>query len=160
VHDAQDHQGDYAVDVIKRNQRNHSDLSCASVKQGVEHHESESTPHTHDASPGKARASPVVQREKRCPHHPHARWIRFDPYGQAWCDKMDCWDCYRLMKIGEVLDYQPLSNYTRGIVSVGQGIEAWSSFVTSQGSFAVLTATQYAIDLCKKQEIEVPDLSG
>ncbi len=64
------------------------------------------------------------------------------------------------MKIGEALDYRPLSNYTRGIVSLGQRREAWSSFAASQCSFAVLTATQYAIDLCKKQEIEVPDLSG
>ena len=73
---------------------------------------------------------------------------------------MDCWDCYRLMKIGEALEFRPLSNYTTGIVSLEQGIEAWSSFVTSQGSFAVLTATQYAIDLCKALGIEVPDLSG
>ena len=77
-----------------------------------------------------------------------------------WCDKIDCWDSYRLMKIGEVLDYRSLRQYSRGIVKVGQGIEAWSSFVTSQGSFAVLTATQYAIDFCKALGIEVPDLSG
>jgi hypothetical protein len=67
---------------------------------------------------------------------------------------------YRLMRIGEALDYRSLSHYTRGIVSVGQSIEAWSSFVTTQGSFAVLTATQYAIDLCKSLRIEVPELSG
>ena len=73
---------------------------------------------------------------------------------------MDCWDSYRLMKIGEALDYRPLSEYTKGIVKLEQGIEAWSSFVTSQGSFAVLTATQYAIDFCKTLGIEVPDLSG
>jgi len=71
---------------------------------------------------------------------------------------MNCWDCYRLMKIGEALDYRPLAEYTRGIVKLEQGIEAWSSFVTSQGSFAVLTATQYAIDLCKAVGVEVPDL--
>ncbi len=64
------------------------------------------------------------------------------------------------MKIGEALDYRSLWQCSRGIVKVGQGIEAWSSFVTSQGSFAVLTATQYAIDLCKAVGIEVPDLSG
>jgi hypothetical protein len=39
-------------------------------------------------------------------------------------------------------------------------MEAWSSFVTSQGSFAMLTATHYAIDLCKTLGLEVPDLSG
>jgi hypothetical protein len=64
------------------------------------------------------------------------------------------------MKIGEALHYRPPSNYTRGIVSLGQGMEAWSSFVTSQEPFAVLTATQYAIDLCKVLGLEIPDLSG
>ena len=73
---------------------------------------------------------------------------------------MDCWDCFRLVKIGEALDYRPLSEYARGIVKLEQGIEAWSAFVTSQGSFAVLTATQYAIDFCKALGVEVPDLSG
>ena len=64
------------------------------------------------------------------------------------------------MKIGEALNYRPLSKYARGIVSVGRGMEAWSSFVTSRGSIAVLTATQYAIDLRKVLGLEVPDLSG
>jgi len=64
------------------------------------------------------------------------------------------------MKIGEALGYRPLSEYTRGIVALEQGREAWSSFVTTQGSFAVLTATQYAIALCKALAVEVPDLSG
>jgi hypothetical protein len=73
---------------------------------------------------------------------------------------MDCWDCFRLMKIGEALGYRPLSKFTRGIVTVGQGIAAWSSFVTTQGFFAVLTATQYAIDLSKTLGLEAPDLSG
>jgi len=116
--------------------------------------------HLNDASSGKARAGPLAPGKKRCPHHPHARWIRFDPSGQAWCDHMDCWDCYRLMKIGEALDYRPLSKYTRGIVALEQGIDAWSSFVTSQGSFAVLSATEHAIAFCKALGLEVPDLSG
>jgi hypothetical protein len=73
---------------------------------------------------------------------------------------MDCWDYYRLMKIGEALDYRSLAEYSKGIVKLEQGMEAWSSFVTTQGSFAVLTATQYAIDLCKTLAVEVPDLSG
>jgi hypothetical protein len=64
------------------------------------------------------------------------------------------------MKIGEALDYRPLAEYTRGIVKLEHGIEAWSSFVTSQGSFTVLTATQYSIFLCKTLGIEVPELSG
>src|SRR6266404_6280187 len=116
--------------------------------------------HLNDASSGKARAGPLAPGKKRCPHHPHARWIRFDPSGQAWCDHMDCWDCYWLMKIGEALDYRPLSKYTRGIVALEQGIDAWSSFVTSQGSFAVLSATEHAIAFCKALGLEVPDLSG
>ena len=64
------------------------------------------------------------------------------------------------MKIGEALDYRPLAEYTRGIVTLEQGIVAWSSFVILQGSFGVLTATQYAIDFCKALGVEVPDLSG
>jgi hypothetical protein len=160
IQDAQDHRTDYADGVINRNHRNQSDLQHSQATLQVEKRECDSALHANDSSPGKARASPFVQSKKRCPHHQHARWIRFDPSDQAWCDKMDCWDCYRLMKIGEALDYRPLAKYTRGIVKLEQGIEAWSSFVTLQGSFAVLTATQYAIDLCKAVGIEVPDLSG
>jgi AAA domain len=139
---------------------NQFDLRCSQATLQGEHNEGNGALHTNDASPGKARASPFAPSKKQCPHHPHARWIRFDSSGQAWCDKMDCWDCYRLMKIGEALDYRPLLDYTRGIVTLEQGREAWSSFVTSQGSFAVLTATQYAIGLCKAMDVEVPDLSG
>jgi hypothetical protein len=157
---AQDHLVDYEISVINRNHRNHSDIHSSQPTFRAERYQSDSVPETNNTPPGKARASPLVQVKMRCPHHPQARWIRFDPSGQAWCDKMDCWDSYRLMKIGEVLDYRPLSGYTRGIVALEQGIEAWSSFVTSRGSFSVLTATQYAIDLCKALRIEVPDLSG
>ncbi len=157
---AQDHQVDYADGVINRNQRNQSDLIYLQAALRVEQNESNTALHANDASFGKARASPYAPGKKRCPHHPHARWIRFDQTGQAWCDKMNCWDCYRLMKIGEALDYRPLTAYTRGIVTLEQGIEAWSSFVSSQGSVAVLTATQYAIDLCKALGVEVPDLSS
>ena len=160
IQGTQDHQVDYAISVINRNQRNQSDLQHSQAALQVEQRESESDLHTNGASAGKALASPLASNKKRCPHHPHVRWIRFDPSGQAWCDKMDCWDCYRLMKIGEALDYRPLSEYTKGIVNLEQGIEAWSSFVTSQGSFAVLTATQYTIDFCKTLGIEVPDISG
>jgi hypothetical protein len=52
------------------------------------------------------------------------------------------------------------SRGTRGIVALEQGREAWSSFVTSRGSFAVLTATEQAIAFCKALGVEVPDLSG
>jgi hypothetical protein len=155
-----DQRVDYDISVINRNHRNHSDLHASQTTFRAERHERDNAPETNNTSPGKARASPVVQVKMCCPHHPHARWIRYDPSGQAWCDKMDCWDSYRLMKIGEALDYRSLSNFTKGIVLVGQGIEAWSSFVTSQGSYVVLTATQYAIDMCKHLGLEVPDLSG
>jgi hypothetical protein len=144
-----DHRVDYADGVINRNQRNQSDLPCSMETLRVEHNEGKLAFDRNVSPPGKARASPYSPGKKRCPHHPHVRWVRFDPSGQAWCDKMDCWDCYR-----------PLSKYTRGIVTLEQGIEAWSSFVTLQGSFAVLIATQYAIDFCKTLGVEVPDLSG
>jgi hypothetical protein len=109
IQGAQDQRVDYADGVINRNQCNQSDLPCSQAKLWVEHNEGEIAVDLNDSSPGKARASPFVQSRKRCPHHPHARWIRFDPSGQAWCDRMDCWDCYRLMKIGEAPDYRPLS---------------------------------------------------
>lgn len=97
--------------------------------------------------------------KQRCPHHPHARWVRFDPSGQAWCNKMDCWDCYRLMKIGEALDYCQLLVRPGSTFSIDVGINAWSMFVTAQTSFAVLTATQQALALCKTRGVEEPDLS-
>jgi hypothetical protein len=88
--------------------------------------------------------------------YPHIRWVRFDPDGQAWCDKMDCWDCYCLMKIGKALDYREVVSCSYTIVA---GKAAWSAFALSQGSFVILTMTQQAIRLCKSLEIEVPDLS-
>jgi len=112
---------DYEDGVINRNQRNQSDLQHSQATLRVEQRESNSALHANSASAGKARASPSASSKKRCPHHPHARWIRFDPSGQAWCDKMNCWDCYRLMKIGEALGYRPLAEYTRGIVKLEQG---------------------------------------
>ena len=115
--------------------------------------------HLNDASSGKARAGPLAPGKKRCPHHPHARWIRFDPSGQAWCDHMDCWDCYRLMKIGEALEYRCLTDLG-GKVVIDQGMAAWSAFVLSQRAFLVVVATEKAIALFKAMGIEVPDVSG
>jgi len=63
-------------------------------------------------------------QRKRCPHHLHAQLVRFDPAGQAWCDKLDCWYCYRLMKIGEALDYRCLLDQGRKAV-IDQGMTAW-----------------------------------
>jgi len=96
---------------------------------------------------------------KRCPHHPHAQLVRFDPAGQAWCDKMDCWDCFRLMKIGETLEYRCLTDLG-GKVVIDQGIAAWSDYVLTQRAFLVVVATEQAIAMCKALDIEVPDVSG
>jgi hypothetical protein len=95
----------------------------------------------------------------RCPHHPQARLVRFDPSGQAWCDKLDCWDCFRLMKIGEALEYQCVMDLG-GKMVIEEGMAAWSAFVRSQRAFLVVVATEQAIALCKKMEVEVPDVSG
>ena len=73
---------------------------------------------------------------------------------------MECWDCYRLMKIGEVLGYQPLLNQYSTATTIDQGIEAWASFVKTHSSFAIVTATEQAIALCEALGVEVPDLSS
>jgi hypothetical protein len=98
-------------------------------------------------------------QRNRCPHHPHAQLVRFDPAGQAWCDKLDCWDCYRLLKIGEALDYCCLMD-EGGKVVIDKGMTAWSAFVLSQRAFLVVVATEQAISMCKEMGIEVPDVSG
>jgi hypothetical protein len=102
--------------------------------------------------------SAALLSKHHCPRHPHARWVRFDPSGQAWCNKLDCWDCYRLMKIGEALEYSCLTD-VGGHMVIAQGMEAWSAFVVTQRVFLVVVATEQAIALCKSQRIEVPDLS-
>jgi hypothetical protein len=94
-----------------------------------------------------------------CPHHPHAQLVRFDPAGQAWCDKLDCWDCFRLMKIGEAFEYRCLTDLC-GKVVIEQGMAAWSDDMLSQRPFLVVVATEQAIVLCKEMGIEVPDVSG
>jgi hypothetical protein len=95
----------------------------------------------------------------RCPRHPQARLVRYDPSGQAWCDKMDCWDCFRLMKIGEALGYRRVTDLG-GKVVIEEGIAAWSNFVRTQRAFLVVVATEQAIEMCKALDIEVPDVSG
>ena len=118
----------------------------------------------HDDSPDeRGTTTPIAQKDAslnkyRCPHHPRAQFVRFDPAGQAWCDKMDCWDCFRLMKIGEVLEYRCVTDLGGKVVIEG-GIAAWSTFVRTQRAFLVVVATEQAIALCKKMEIEVPDVS-
>ena len=137
-----------------RNQRNH----CNQFQQ------QKATGEVHDGNPSKedtatpgAQTDALVERN-RCPHHPQARLVRFDPAGQAWCDKMDCWDCFRLMKIGEALEYRCVMDLG-GKVVIEEGIAAWSTFVCSQRAFLVVVATEQAIALCKTMEIEVPDVS-
>jgi hypothetical protein len=100
----------------------------------------------------------AFHHRERCPHHPRALLVRFDPAGQAWCDKLDCWDCYRLMKIGEALEYRSLMDQGGNVV-IDQGMPAWSAFMLSQRAFLAV-ATELAIVLCKALGIEVPDVSG
>jgi len=85
--------------------------------------------------------------------------VRFDPAGQVWCDRMDCWDCYRLMKIGEALDYRSLKE-RGGKLLIEEGMEAWAAYVLTQRTFLVTWATQEALTLCRALGIEEPELSG
>ncbi len=95
----------------------------------------------------------------RCPHHPRERLVRFDPAGQAWCDRLDCWDCYRLMKLGETLGYGSLTD-RGGQHLIDEGKEAWSAFVLSQRPFLIVVATEAAVTQCKALGLDVPDLSS
>jgi hypothetical protein len=65
---------------------------------------------------------------------------------------------YRLMKIGEALEYRCLMDLG-GKVVIDQGMAAWSHYVLSQRAFLVVVATEQAIALCKAMGIEVPDVS-
>jgi hypothetical protein len=128
----------------------HTDLPSVEV-QDTHPYEAGNTPHSeqHDSS----------LQKKSCPHHPYARMVRFDPAGQAWCDRLDCWDCYQLMKIGEMLGYCCVID-RGGQLLIDQGMETWSAFVRSQRPFTVMVATKEVIALCKTQGVEVPDLSS
>ena len=88
--------------------------------------------------------------------HMHSRCVSIPP---VWRDKMDCLDCYRLLKIGEALEYRCLTDLG-GKVVIDQGMPAWSAFVLSQRAFLVVVATKQAIVLCQAISIEVPDVSG
>jgi hypothetical protein len=85
--------------------------------------------------------------------------VRFDPAGQAWCDPLDCWDCYRLMKIGEALGYRSLTERD-GKLLIEEGMEAWAIYVRTQRAFLVSWATQEALILCRALCIQEPELSG
>jgi hypothetical protein len=95
---------------------------------------------------------------RRCPRHPQERLGRFDPAGQAWCDRLDCWDCYRLMKLGESLGYCRLPD-RGGKPLIDEGMDAWTAFVLVQRPFLVVVATEAALAQCKARGIGVPDLS-
>ena len=127
-----------------RNQCNHS-YDVDAVSGGAEEDEVE------DSSSQACR--------NRCPHHPRERLVRFDPAGQAWCDRLDCWDCYRLMKLGESLGYRSLSD-RGGQHLIDEGREAWSAFAVSQPPFLIVVATEAAIAQCKARGLDVPDLSS
>jgi hypothetical protein len=85
--------------------------------------------------------------------------VRFDPAGQAWCDRLDCWDCYRLMKIGEALEYRHLTE-RGGKLLIEEGIESWATYVRTQRAFLVSWATQEALALWRVLGIQEPELSG
>ncbi len=84
--------------------------------------------------------------------------MRFDPAGQAWCDRLNCWDCYRLMKLGETLEYGSITD-RGGQHLIDEGREAWSAFVLSQRPFLIMVANEAAIAQCKRRSLDVPDLS-
>jgi DNA-binding MarR family transcriptional regulator len=150
------HQQEPAViSVINRNQchqRNQLPSSEPPIDvQGV-------LPYETDQAAGTEPNEASSQRN-RCPHHPRTRMVRFDPAGQAWCDRLDCWDCYRLMKIGEALDYRCLKE-RGGKLLIEEGMEAWAAYVLTQRAFLVTWATQEALALCRVLGIQVPELSG
>ena len=65
---------------------------------------------------------------------------------------------YRLMKIGEALEYRWVTDLT-GKVVIDQGMAAWSAYVCSQRAFLIVVATEQAIAMCRTLDIQVPDLS-
>jgi len=141
------------ISVITRHQCHQSDAPIPA--EGVQGESDREENNPADANQGGG----SKRQKKRCPYHPNARLVRFDPAGQAWCDRLDCWDCYRLMKIGEALGYRCLTDQG-GQRLINQGVEAWAAFVLSQRPFMVMSATQQAIALCQALRVEVPDLSG
>jgi len=140
------------ITVINCNQSNQLDVSEASSDIR------DKLPCEGDQGAGTQRGEARFQRS-RCPHHPGARLVRFDPAGQAWCDHLDCWGCYRLMKIGEVLGYRRLTE-RGGKLLIEEGIEAWATYVRTQRAFLVSWATQEALALCRGLGIQEPELSG
>jgi hypothetical protein len=148
-------QGEYhqqepaVINVINRNQLPRSEPSM--VVQGMLPGEAGqgagTTPHE------------VSLQRNRYLHHLRARLVRFDPTGQVWCDRLECWDCYCLMKIGEALGYRSLIE-RGGKLLIEEGMEAWATYVRTQRAFLIAWATQEALALCRALGIQEPDLSG
>jgi hypothetical protein len=147
------------ISVINHHQRNH----CNQRNQLQETIPQGKVQYTYSVIGGRTphtEQSPLSTHEKQtCPHHPRERSVHFDPTGQTWCDRMDCWDCYRLMNIGEALNYPCLID-RGGQRLIEQGQESWSQFVRTQRAFLVVVATEEAIVVCNRLGVEVPDLSG
>lgn len=149
----QEHDHGDPTDIL-RNQRHHrNQMYEPTVAEDIQGASSDKTDNT-----AREKQTEAFLHRNRCPHHPHAQLVRFDPAGQAWCDKMDCWDCYRLMKIGEALEYRCLTDLG-GKVVIEQGMAAWSAFVRASRAFLIVVATEEAIAMCKALDIEVPDVS-
>jgi hypothetical protein len=140
------------ITVINRNQCNQLHISETSlnIRDRLLYEEDQGT----GTEPGKA-----TLKKGRCPHHPRARLVRFDPAGQAWCDRLECWDCYRLMKIGEALGYRSLTE-RGGKLLIEEGMVAWAIYVRTQRAFLVSWVTQEALALCRVLGIQEPELSG
>ncbi|GAC1369312.1 MAG: hypothetical protein NVSMB44_36120 [Ktedonobacteraceae bacterium] len=147
------HQQETAViNVINRNQCNQVPISVPQVDV------QDRLPCAADQT-ARAEQRETHPQRNYCPHHPRAQLVRFDPTGQAWCDRLDCWDCYRLMKIGEALSYPHLTE-RGGKQLIEQGIAGWASFVLTQRAFAITWATQEAFVQCRVLGIKEPELSG
>lgn len=140
-----------------RNQRNQSHHADMLTTLGERSDENQYV--TPGAGGEQGDDSAIQACRNRCPHHPRERLVRFDPAGQAWCDRLDCWDCYRLMKLGETLGYGSLTD-RGGQHLISERREAWSAFILSQRPFLIMLATEAAIAQCKACGLDVPDLSG
>jgi len=76
----------------QRNQSHHADV-LAATKVGAGEGAVQDTAEQEPDDPTRQAS------RNHCPHHPREHLVRFDPAGQAWCDRLDCWDCYWLMRI-------------------------------------------------------------
>jgi hypothetical protein len=157
---AQSHHHDAASRLINHLERGQPEVSGPATVSQKECARGEIALHTMKDASRDTGTGCEMKSKNHCPRHPHAQKVSFDPSGQAWCEKLDCWDCYRLMKIREALSYPRLLSQTGPADTIEQGIEAWSAFVTSRSPFAVMYATDKAIAFCRTIGIEVPDLSG